>query len=159
MRKGTLLKTMLLAASVIALAPAANADSGVRIGTLTCNVESGWGHIVASSREMDCVYQPNGRHAEAYKGRIERYGLDIGHTNGGTLVWAVIAPTSNTGDTALEGNYGGLSADATVGVGGGVHLLVGGLDRSITLQPLSVEGNTGVALAAGVGAMRLRAAG
>lgn len=66
--------------------------------------------------------------------------------------------SSNTGPTALEGNCAGLSANATVGVGGGVHALVGGLDRSIALQPLSVEGNTGLSLAAGVGQMRLRAA-
>ncbi|HWA00658.1 MAG TPA: DUF992 domain-containing protein, partial [Caulobacterales bacterium] len=75
----------------------------------------------------------------------------------GTLVWAVVAPSSNVGRTALEGSYGGVSADATVGVGGAAHILVGGLDRSITLQPLSVEGNTGVALAAGVGVLHLKA--
>jgi len=158
MRKGTLLKSALVALGVLALAPTANAGSGVRVGTLTCHVASGWGHVVSSRRNMNCEYQPNGRNAEAYTGQIIRYGLDVGHTSGGTLIWAVVAPTSNTGRTALEGNYGGVSADATLVVGAGAHVLVGGLDRSITLQPLSVEGNTGVALAAGVGQMRLRAA-
>jgi len=158
MRRTTMLKSALLAASVLALSPAANAAEGVRVGTLTCNVESGWGHVVASRRDMDCAYQPRGRDAERYVGTIQRYGLDVGHTRGGTLVWAVIAPSSNVGRTALEGNYAGLSANATVGVGGAVHALVGGLDRSITLQPLSVEGNTGLSLAAGVGQMRLKAA-
>lgn len=69
-----------------------------------------------------------------------------------------MAPTSNVGRTALEGNYGGLAANATVGIGVGANVLVGGLDRSIALQPLSVEGNSGLALAAGVGVMRLRSA-
>ena len=135
MRKGTLLKTALLAASVMALAPNANAASGVRIGTLTCTIESAWGHVVASSRNMDCSYQPRHRNAEHYTGVIERYGVDIGHTRGGTLVWAVVAPSSNVGRTALEGNYGGVSANATLGVGAGAHLLVGGLDRSIICSP------------------------
>ena len=43
-------------------------------------------------------------------------------------------------------------------VGGSANVLIGGLDRSIALQPLSVEGNSGLALAAGVGVMRLEAA-
>lgn len=157
MRTKTFMQAALVAASMFALAPMAHAGGGVRVGTLTCDVSSGWGHIVSSNREMNCVYQPNGAHAETYHGRIMRYGLDVGHTNGGTLIWGVVAPTSNPGRTALEGNYGGVSADATVGVGAGAHLLVGGLDRSITLQPLSVEGNSGIALAAGVGQMTLRA--
>jgi hypothetical protein len=157
MRKGTLLKTALIAASMLAMAPSANAAAGVRIGTLTCNIESGWGHVVTSSRDMECSYQRRNREVETYVGEIERYGVDLGHTRGGTLVWAVIAPSSNVGPTALAGSYGGVSANATLGVGGAAHVLVGGLDRSITLQPLSVEGNTGVALAAGVGVMHLRA--
>lgn len=159
MRKGTFLTAALLAVSMLALAPSTNAGtSGVRVGTLTCSVASGWGHVVTSSRNMNCSYRRSHHGTEHYVGQINRYGVDVGHTRGGTLVWAVIAPTSNVGRTALEGNYGGLSADATIGVGAGAHLLVGGLDRSITLQPLSVEGNTGLALAAGVGTMRLRAA-
>ncbi|MES1158531.1 MAG: DUF992 domain-containing protein [Terricaulis silvestris] len=159
MRKGTFLKTALLAASVLAMASSANAaGAGVRVGTLTCHVAPAWGHVVASNRNMECSYQRRNHNVEYYTGDIRRYGVDLGHTRGGTLVWAVVAPSSNVGRTALEGSYGGLSANAAIGVGAGAHVLVGGLDRSITLQPLSVEGNTGVALAAGVGVMRLKAA-
>jgi Protein of unknown function (DUF992) len=157
MRRGTFLNAALVAASALAMASAAHAKAGVRVGTLTCTVEPGWGHVIASSRDMDCTYQPQHRRAEHYTGEIKRYGVDLGHTRGGALVWEVVAPTSNVGRTALEGAYGGVSADATVGVGGAAHVLVGGLDRSITLQPLSFEGNTGLALAAGVGVMHLRA--
>src|SRR5262245_20248263 len=128
MRRGTLLKSALLAAATFALASSANAASGVRIGTLTCSIESGWGHVVASRRDMDCVYQPRHRDRERYTGVVERYGVDLGHTRGGTLVWAVIAPTSNVGRTALEGTYGGVSANATVGVGGAANVLIGGFD-------------------------------
>src|SRR5262249_60345444 len=123
----------------------------VRVGTLSCNVAPGWGHVVTSNRNMNCMYRPYHRGAERYVGTLSRYGVDLGHTRGGTLIWAVIAPTSNVGRTALEGNYGGVSADATLGVGAGAHVLIGGFDRSITLQPFSVEGNTGVALSAWAG--------
>jgi len=158
MRKAKLLAAALLSAGML-LAPSAQAaGGGVRVGTLSCQVAPGWGHVVASNRQMNCMYRPFHRAAEHYTGTLSRYGVDLGHTRGGTLVWAVVAPTSNVGPTALEGNYGGVSANATVGVGGGANVLVGGLDRSIALQPLSVEGNSGLALAAGVGYMRLRAA-
>jgi hypothetical protein len=158
MRKAKLLGAALLSAGML-LAPSAQAaGGGVRVGTLSCNVAPGWGHVVASSRQMNCTYRPFRRGAEHYTGTLSRYGVDLGHTRGGTLVWAVVAPTSNVGRTALEGSYGGLTAGATVGVGGDANLLIGGFDRSITLQPLSVQGNSGLALQAGVGYMRLRAA-
>ncbi len=152
------LAAALMATSMFALAPQTQAaQSGVRVGTLTCHVKGGWGHLVASNRQMNCLYEPYHRRAERYTGTLSRYGVDVGRTNNGTLIWAVVAPTSNVGRTALEGNYGGVSANATVGIGVGANVLVGGLDRSIALQPLSVEGNSGLALAAGVGVMRLRA--
>jgi hypothetical protein len=157
--KKTFLAAALLATSMFAIAPQTEAaQSGVRVGTLTCHVQGGWGHLVASEHPMNCMYEPYHNRAEHYTGTLSRYGLDIGRTNNGTLIWAVVAPTSNVGRTALEGNYGGVAADATVGIGVGANVLVGGLDRSIALQPLSVEGNSGLALAAGVGVMRLRAA-
>ena len=158
MRKA-FLAAAVAATSLFALVPQAQAaQSGVRVGTLTCHVKGAWGHLVASNRRMNCMYEPYHRAAEHYTGTIQRYGVDIGRVNNATLVWAVVAPTSNIGRTALEGNYGGVAANATVGVGVGANVLVGGLDRSIALQPLSVEGNSGLALAAGVGVMRLRAA-
>jgi len=57
---------------------------------------------------------------------------------------------------ALEGGYGGVSAQATVGVAVGANALIGGFDKSITLQPLSIEGNKGLNVAAGIGAMNLK---
>ena len=159
MRKGTLLKTTIAALALLAAAPAAQAaQGGVRVGTLACTVDSGWGRVVASSRDMNCTFHPLHRGAERYRGTLTRYGVDVGYTSRGELVWAVVAPTSNVRRTALEGDYAGASANATVGVGAGANVLVGGFDRSIALQPLSVEGNTGLALAAGVGVIRLRAA-
>ena len=63
-------------------------------------------------------------------------------------------PTCGRG--ALEGDYAGATASATVGVGLGANVLIGGLDKSIALQPLSVSGNTGLNIAAGVGVITLK---
>lgn len=138
-------------------APSASAaGAGVHVGMLECKVDEGWGHIIASSRAMNCVFNPIDGGREHYRGELSRFGVDLGYTSDATLIWGVVAPTSDIGTGALAGDYGGVSAGATVGVGLGANVLVGGLDRSIALQPLSVEGNTGLALAAGVGVITLR---
>ena len=159
MRKNALLKAGFIAAAMMALAPAAQAaDDGVNVGTLECRVEEGWGHVIASSRDMACVFRPVDGGSEHYTGELSRYGVDIGYTSDATLIWAVFAPTSDMRSGGLEGDYGGASAQVTAGVGLGANVLIGGFDRSVALQPLSVEGNTGVALAAGVGVITLREA-
>jgi len=131
--------------------------AGVKVGVLTCHVSSGWGFVFGSSKDMRCVYSP-GSHGtnEHYDGTINKYGVDIGYTESSVIVWGVFAPTSSLKPGALEGDYGGLSAQATVGVGAGANALIGGFDKSITLQPISVEGSKGLNLAAGIGAMHLK---
>ncbi|HXL71289.1 MAG TPA: DUF992 domain-containing protein [Rhizomicrobium sp.] len=131
------------------------APHGVRVGELTCNVASGWGFVFGSSKDLHCTFRGNGHH-EHYVGSISKFGVDIGYTEGGVLVWGVFAPSSDVREGALQGDYAGASASATVGVGVGANVLVGGLDKSIDLQPLSVEGNKGLNVAAGIGAISLR---
>ncbi len=144
---------LLMAGSIFA-APAQ--AGGVKVGVLTCAVEPGWGKIIVSSKEVNCNYVPNGGRPEPYFGAITKVGVDIGYTSGGTMVWTVVAPASDLGPGALEGKYAGVSAQATVGIGLGANVLLGGFDKSIALQPLSVEGTSGLNLAAGVGALNLR---
>jgi len=98
---------------------------------------------------------PEGEH---YIGHMSKVGMDIGYTGGGRMVWAVFAPSSDMDPGALQGTYTGATASATVGVGLGAHVLIGGFDKSIALQPLSVEGNSGLNVAAGVGQLSLRMA-
>jgi len=135
---------------------ASAAPHGVKVGILTCHVHSGWGYVVGSSKKVDCSYHPNGHMEDRYTGSISKFGVDIGYTDGGTLVWDVVAPSSDTRRGALEGDYAGATASATVGAGVGANVLIGGLDKSIALQPVSVEGNTGLNVSAGIGAMSLR---
>ena len=139
----------------IAAAPA-QADSNVKVGQLTCSVSSGLGLIITSSKELFCRFRSAAGYTEHYYGRIRKFGLDIGATNRGVLAWAVFAPTAGPRRHALAGEYVGVAASATVGAGLGANALVGGFNRSFTLQPLSVQAQTGLALAAGVASMTLR---
>lgn len=153
-------KKMVIAAAALAVAGFAGsaqaADSGVKVGVLTCNVESGWGFVFGSTRDLRCTYQPSKGSVEHYRGHISKFGVDIGYTEGGVIVWGVFAPTSDLAAGSLAGGYGGAVASATVGVGAGVNALIGGFNKSISLQPVSIEGNTGLNVAAGIGAMTLR---
>jgi hypothetical protein len=156
----TKLRLMMGAAVAIAgLACASAADAaphGVRVGDLTCNVASGWGFVFGSSKDLHCTFRGNDRR-EHYTGSISKFGVDIGYTEGGVLVWGVFAPTSDMRQGALQGDYAGASAQATVGLGVGANVLIGGLDKSIALQPISVEGSRGLNVAAGIGAISLKA--
>lgn len=144
-----------LVTGLAALTPAHAAPPGVKVGMLTCHVEPGWSYVVGSTRPLNCDYAPTRGRPERYSGQIKKVGVDIGYVSGATMVWAVIAPTSSIGKDALEGDYVGASAGASVGVGAGVNALIGGFDKSITLQPVSIEGNTGLNLAASVTAINL----
>ena len=94
---------------------------------------------------------------EVYTGSITKFGLDLGATAGGEMVWAVYAPT-NRRFGALAGHYGGATAEATVGAGVGANVLVGGSNRTVTLQPVSVQGQAGLNVAAGVAGIDLQPA-
>ena len=138
-----------------AFASPAGAQGGVVVGTLSCNVSSGWGLVFGSSRGLNCTFASAGRRYEYYTGNIMKFGVDIGYTQGGVLIWTVVAPSANLGPGALAGGYAGGTASATVGVGVGANALIGGSNNTIALQPLSLEGNSGLNVAAGIGAINL----
>ncbi|HEX3366421.1 DUF992 domain-containing protein [Phenylobacterium sp.] len=133
----------------------AQAAGGVKIGTLSCHERGGWGLVLGSSRALNCTFS-SGDRVERYEGNMTKVGLDLGYQHSGALVWAVVAPHTDVARGALSGHYGGGTASATAGIGIGANALIGGLDRSIALQPISVEGTTGLDVAAGIGAMTLR---
>ena len=145
-----------VAVTGLAVASANAAPAGVKVGTLNCNVAGGMGLVFGSTKDLACSYEPTKASVEHYAGTISKWGVDIGYTGKGKLVWAVIAPTSDVRPGALEGEYAGASAQANVGVGLGANALIGGLDKSVALQPLSVEGSTGLNVAAGIGRIRLK---
>jgi len=121
-----------------AAAPAVPAASGggsggaaVRSGYLTCHVDAGWGFIFGSSRNLDCAYAMQPGYTEYYFGSVTKFGADIGYLQSGVIIWAVLAPTTNLGQGALAGHYGGATASAAVGVRAGANILVGGFNSSI----------------------------
>jgi hypothetical protein len=157
MLKKSLLPVVGAAFAIGALVPCtpARADTSVKVGVLTCQVDSGWGFIFGSSRKLRCTYS-GGRRTDHYTGTIKQFGVDIGYVQSGVIVWGVFAPTSDLGAGALGGDYGGATADASLGVGGCANVLVGGSTKSISLQPLSVEGEKGLNVAAGIAAITLK---
>jgi len=136
---------------------AADGDT-VRAGVLSCEVSGGSGFIFGSSKSLFCRFESSDGSVENYSGRINKFGLDIGVTGPAQLTWVVLAPTSNIAGGSLAGTYLGASAEATAGVGGGANLLVGGSNDTISLQPLSVQGQTGVNAALGVAELVLNPA-
>jgi hypothetical protein len=145
-----------LALSTVA-SPQARAQSNVavRAGYLTCHVSSGWGFIFGSSRSLACSYAMTPNYTEYYTGSITRFGADIGFLSSAVMLWAVMAPTTNLGQGALAGTYAGATASAAIGVGAGANVLIGGFRHSIALQPVSIEGQNGLNVAAGIAALTL----
>lgn len=145
----------LMAAPVAGLAPQAQAQSRVEVGTLTCTVEGGAGFIIGSTKNLSCELQRTGTN-ERYAGTINKFGLDVGATQKTVIVWTVLAPKADVPSGALKGSYGGVSAEATVGAGIGANALIGGFEKSIVLQPLSIQAQQGLNIAVGISSLTLR---
>lgn len=147
---------MLVCITGLSSAPKAQTQPTVKIGLLTCNVEGGAGYIFGSKKNMLCTFtSDNGTKITRYKGSITKFGLDIGYTTKSSITWAVFAPSTNVSAGDLAGTYGGISAEATTGLGIGANILLGGLQNSFALQPLSVQNQEGVNVAAGVSELKL----
>ena len=141
--------------SLVASITSANAMPPVRAGILQCEGGQNVGYVVGSTTSLQCVFQSEGRRPEPYVATLRRLGLDLGITDQTKLTWAVNAPTTRVGYGDLAGNYGGVGANASVGIGGGGNFLVGGPQNSYALQPISLQGQTGLNVAAGVASIEL----
>lgn len=137
------------------------AATGERVesGVLNCDVSGGVGLVLGSQKTMVCTYRSgrNGR-VENYVGKVTRLGLDLGVTGPAKMSWVVYAPTRTVQRGALAGTYSGVSADASLGAGAGANALLGGSQNTIQLQPLSVQAQTGVNVAAGIAGLNLQPA-
>ena len=144
---------LMLAATAL---PAGASEPSVQIGRLSCDIAGGYGLIVGSQKSVSCTFHKADGATETYSGDITRIGLDIGKTHATHVEWLVFAATGDKyTDRALAGNYVGASGEVTLGVGLGGNVLVGGLDKSFALQPFSVQGQTGISLAAGLAGLTL----
>jgi ABC-type cobalamin transport system permease subunit len=151
------MKALITAVSGVALAFGliSSANAATRVGVLRCHVHGGASYVVGSAHKARCVFTSESGRRERYWGSLKRVGVDLGYTHGSVVTWAVFAP-SDLGRRALVGDYAGASADVAAGVGGGANVLVGGNARTVSLQPLSLKTETGLALGAGAGLLELR---
>lgn len=156
MRPAIVTKTTACLALMTCLLAAAPAQAAhVQVGVLTCKVSGGPGFVFGSSKELECRFEGVNGGKESYHGTITKFGVDLGFTGSSYMVWTVLAPSSNVPQGALAGNYGGVSAEATVGLGVGANALLGGFKQSIALQPLSGQVQEGLNIAVGISALSL----
>jgi hypothetical protein len=151
--------SMAIAALAAIVASPASAQARVEIGLLDCVVEGGTGFVVGSTKELSCIFAPaGGRPPEPYFGVVKKFGLDIGRTDATYIKWGVLAPTLDSyAPGALAGNYVGVSAEATAGLGVGANALLGGSGETFVLQPVSVQAQEGLNLALGFTSIELQA--
>jgi Protein of unknown function (DUF992) len=156
-------RSLILAGTAISMLVAAIAGTSaqqpmqrVQIGILECRGGASVGFIVGSVTNLGCVLRADGIPEDRYIATIRKVGLDLGITQESALAWGVYAPVARLGPGALSGDYAGAQGSATLGVGVGGNVLVGGSENSIALQPLSVQGQVGVNIAAGLESLELR---
>jgi hypothetical protein len=143
------------AAALTVTAPPLEAQGRLQVGTLACSISSGVGMIVGSQRNVNCAFKAGANQPEeAYTGVLSRIGVDIGFTTGGAIIWAVFADTNRYAGM-LTGTYVGATAEATVAAGLGANVLVGGSNNTVALQPVSVQGQYGLNVGAGIGSLEL----
>ena len=145
--------------ALVASFATANALPPVRAGILQCQGGQNVGFVVGSVASLECIFQSEGRRPEPYIATVRRYGVDLGFTDQTRFSWAVNAPSASIGRGDLAGNYGGVGANASVGLGGGGNFLVGGPANSYALQPISLQGQTGLNVAAGIAGLELEPVG
>jgi hypothetical protein len=148
--------SVLAVAGALIAGPALAQDAGIKVGTLTCKATEITNAIVFTDVDFACIYEGANGNTEPYEGEIDKIGVDLSIKNDVTMVWAVVAPTETEYlPGQLAGNYVGASADASLGLGAGARVLVGGGENGFTLQPVSVDGIEGVGVSLGIESFEL----
>ncbi len=148
-------KTAAFALAVLGVDAKEEASARVEAGMLTCEVGKGFALIFSKPRDLHCVFHKSNGQNEAYAGKLREFGLDVGVSGRGVIAWEVIASTTALAPGELAGTYAGVEAGAAAVIGGRGRVLIGGADKTVSLQPLSVQGETGINLALGVASMSL----
>ena len=160
MKLSKLLVTGLAAFTLAVPATMMAADSGAKVGVLTCSQVKGTKRnlLITSSVQVSCTYEGDDGSSESYQGETGiGLGIDLSWKAEEIVKWVVVAASNDISPNnhALAGKYYGAKAEATAGVGAQANVLVGGGDKSFTLQPLSLGGQTGFGAAGGLGYLYL----
>ncbi len=157
LRQHFLLAVLATVALSIPPALAQSPQSWTQAGMLRCNLNPSIGFVIFGHQSMECKFQPAvSGPVQAYDGAINTVGLDLGASGGGKFAWAVFGSASGIPNGALAGEYVGASGDIGLGVGVGANVLVGGSNRSVALQPVSLEGSMAINVVAGLSQLKLR---
>jgi hypothetical protein len=158
MRRSFLLAGLAATALAELLLPARAQEpiARVQVGVLECRGGASIGFVVGSVTNLGCVLRIEGMAEDRYIATIRKVGVDLGITQETALAWGVYAPVARLGPGDLAGDYAGAQGSASLGVGAGGNVLVGGSNNSIALQPLSLQGQVGVNVAAGLESLELR---
>lgn len=142
-----------------ALGPEPRAQEG-QFGGLTCSrIEgSGFNIVIYSKADVRCIFKGSAGTEQWYVGNTGvAFGVDLKWKKSETIALGVLSSTMKfepEGDF-LSGYYAGAKADAALGVGAGVAILLGGSEDTVALQP-AVTGGTGVGIAAGLGYLEIK---
>ena len=148
-----------VACLIAAITPTfAQTPTWAQAGTLTCRLNPSIGFVIFGHQSMECKFTPVSGPVQSYDGAINTVGIDLGVAGPGGLAWTVFGPATGVLAGALAGEYVGASADVSLGLGAGANVLIGGSGRSITLQPLSLEGSVGINVVGGLSQLKLRPA-
>ena len=150
------LSPILIMTALILGAVGAHGQTWVQAGMLRCRLNPSIGFVIFGHQSMECSFQPVSGPVQAYEGAINTVGLDLGVSEGGRFAWAVFGPAVGIANGALAGEYVGTSGD--IGVGVGANVLIGGSNRSVALQPVSLEGSVALNVVAGLSQLQLRPA-
>jgi len=135
-------------------------SGGTKIGVLTCKQvpHSRVNLLIHSTADIKCTFDSTaGGSIEHYKGESGiGFGIDVNFKADETMVFTAFSADFKAGTHQLAGKYVGAEASAAVGAGVGARALIGGNNRSISLQP-ALSGSTGVGAAAGLGYLYLEA--
>jgi Protein of unknown function (DUF992) len=146
----------IITALIAGAAASAQAQTWVQAGTLSCRLNPSIGFVIFGHQTMECSFRPVSGPVQGYEGAINTVGIDLGISEGGRFAWAVFGPASGIPYGALAGEYVGASGDVGIGLGAGANVLVGGSNRSIALQPVSLEGSVALNVVAGLSQLKLR---
>lgn len=139
---------------MFALAPNAGATDD-DLGVLTCRhvSKSRVSLTVRSTADIRCSIEYPGGQVERYKGESGiAMGLDLSFKDNEKFAFTVISSSSVTpGQHSLSGKYFGSKVAAIESARLGSAGLVGGFADRIGLNPVALEKNNGVGIAAGIG--------
>jgi len=138
---------------------ATEVTKGTHIGLLECHTvqESGYSLLIHSTANVTCRFETTAGVVEKYRGETGiGFGIDLHWDRKTKIVYTVLAANYKAGSYHLAGKYFGGGGSATVGVGAGAQALIGGGDKSVSLQP-ALSGSKGTGVSAGLTYLYLEA--